>query len=111
MNYAHAHRVCNGYISTVLHIKTRVLHLYAKMWTPSFTWILFSELLLCFQTAESNDLSVLLMVSNSARFNTSGAAVAFDLALKQINSEPSLLNGYKLNLSMIIDDKVFSIQT
>ena len=46
------------------------------------------------------------MVSSSARFNTSRAAVAFDLALKRINSEPSLLNGYQLNLSTLIDDKV-----
>ena len=48
----------------------------------------------------------MLMVSNSARFNTSGAAVAFDQALKRTNSDPSLLNGYELNLSVIIDDKV-----
>ena len=30
--------------------------------------------------------------------------------LKRINSDPSLLNGYELNFSMIIDDKVCSVQ-
>ena len=46
------------------------------------------------------------MVSDSARFNTSGAAVGFDLALNRINREPSLLSGYDLTLSGIVDDKV-----
>ena len=59
------------------------------------------------QSTGSANLSILLMVSNSARFNSSEAAVFFDQALERINKEPSLLNGYELNLSGLIDDKVY----
>ena len=69
-------------------------------------WILFIKESLSSQTVGSENLYIMLMVSNSTRFNTSGVAVVFDQAIKRINSDPSLLNGYELNLSVIIDDKV-----
>ena len=34
-----------------------------------------------------------------------GAAAAFDIAVKRIDNEQSILNGYELN-SMLVDDKV-----
>ena len=83
--------------------------LCAEMFRSLVLWIIFSRAFVCSQAAGGN-LSILLMVSNSERFNTSGAAVAFDLALKRINKEHSLLSGYELNLSGLIDDKV-SINT
>ena len=70
-------------------------------------WSIFTSLLVCSQAAAGlENLSILLMVSDSARFNTSGAAVGFDVALNRINREPSLLSGYDLTLSNIVDDKV-----
>ena len=80
--------------------------LCVKMISLFVLWILFLKESLCSQTVESENLYIMLMVSNSTRFNTSGVAVAFNQALERINSDPSLLNGYELNLSVIIDNKV-----
>ena len=72
----------------------------------SFTvWIFLGGLFVCSRATAGGNLSILVMVSNSERFNTSGAAAAFDLAMKRINNEQSILNGYELN-SMLVDDKV-----
>ena len=90
--------------SSVQHRSIRALHV--KMTSLFVLWILFLKESLCSQTVGSENLHIMLMVSNSTRFNTSGVAVVFDQALKRINSDPSLLNGYDLNLSVIIDDKV-----
>ena len=60
----------------------------------------------CSRATAGGNLSILVMVSNSERFNTSGAAAAFDLAMKRINNEQSILNGYELNSAMLVDDKV-----
>ena len=69
-------------------------------------WSIFTSLLVCSRAVGLGNLSILLIVSDSARFNTSGAAIGFDLALNRINREPSLLSGYDLTVSSIVDDKV-----
>ena len=73
----------------------------------SLIFVLLSSLFFCSKVAEgTRNLSVLLMVSKSPQFNSSGSVEASELALKQINKDPSLLSGYELNISQSVDDMV-----
>ena len=59
---------------------------------------------------ESNNvtLTFLLIISNSDRFNSSGAEIAANLAVDNINTKSSILHGYKLGLGHVRDSKVMS---
>ena len=50
--------------------------------------------------------SILLMVSTSARFNSSGAVNAVELALERIRDDESVLKGLTLQVSNVTDSKV-----
>ena len=69
--------------------------------------VVLSILFFCSQATGAENLSILLIVSNSVRFNTSGALEVFELALERINREPSLLSGYELNSLQYTDNKVY----
>ena len=50
--------------------------------------------------------SILLMVSTSARFNSSGAVNAVEFALERIREDESVLKGLTLQVSNVTDSKV-----
>ena len=57
-------------------------------------------------TTQNTTLAFLLMISNSERFNSSGAEVAAILAVERINADSSILHGYTLGLPYVRDSKV-----
>ena len=45
---------------------------------------------------------------NSSSFRSAGTAPAVDLALERVNAEPSLLPGYRLQYSTLLDSQVIA---